>query len=159
MKKSQGAILFTCLFAVTSALVLQFFFGAQPCYLCIVERSLFIAIGITALVALLLPSTYIRLLTLCFQSAGIIYLGHTLYQHIGIDRGWWISSCDINPQFFMSDYVPYIFDVKSLCGQNKFLLFGYDLVYWGAIVALLLTCLVLYEVSVRLLSSKTGNEK
>lgn len=145
MGRIQGTILLICAAAVGGALTLQYFFGAQPCYLCIVERSFFMAIGLMALLAISFPAKYLSIPLLCVQTGLVICLGNTFYQHIGIYRGWWPSSCDMNPTFFMSEYIPYIFDVKALCGQNDFPIMGYDMVYWGAATTVLLWILVLWS--------------
>lgn len=146
MGRIQGTILFICAAAVGGAISLQIFFDAMPCYLCILERSLIMAIGLTAMMSISLPTKYFGYPILLTQLGLLGYLGYTLREHIGIERGWWFSTCDMNPTFFMSDYIPYIFDVKALCGQNTFLLFGYDMVYWGALTCGLLAILTLMSI-------------
>jgi len=146
MDRIQGTILLMCVAATGGALSLQFFYDAMPCYLCIVERSLIMAVGVMAIISISLPKKYFGFPILFSQLGLVGYLGYTLREHIGIDKGWWFSSCEMNPTFFMSEYVPYIFDVKAICGQNTFLLMGYDMVYWGAATCGLLAILTLLAI-------------
>ena len=127
---------------VTLAVISEYMFNAQPCYLCVVERAGFLLITIFSIM-MLSRNKVILFSGMLGNLSAIAFLGYTFYQHIGTDRGWWFSTCGQKDSFWLSEYIPYIFEVKGVCGMNTFEVLGLDMLYWAAGGLVLLVLLFL----------------
>jgi disulfide bond formation protein DsbB len=91
-----GAIAVICLVALAVALVAEYFFGVEPCDLCLYQRGVYATaavIGIVALTPRIRPPTA----GLMVASCGAVFLlgaGIALY-HVGLQQHWWngVTAC------------------------------------------------------------------
>lgn len=120
------------------AIAMQLLFDAKPCLLCVMERAGFLGVAISSLVvaasskkAYIYPAFIVQILSLG-------WLLSLFYEHMGVELGWWLATCEASPKFILADYIPYIFDIKGLCGQNAFYIMGIDIVFWGVFSTALL---------------------
>lgn len=78
--------------ALATAYVAQYGFGLRPCSLCLTQRVPFAVAGLLALVALLRPLSWQRLL---MALAGLAFLVNAVIAvyHVGVEQKWWDSTC------------------------------------------------------------------
>lgn len=104
-------VLLACVAALASAYVAEYGFGLRPCILCLTQRVPFAVAGGLALLALLRPLSWRRLLMALAALAFLVNAGIAVY-HVGVEQKWWMSSCSgsAGPQ-------PALGDLKSLMSQ------------------------------------------
>lgn len=104
-------VLLACVAALASAYVAEYGFGLKPCVLCLTQRVPFAVAGGLALLALLRPLSWQRLLMALAALAFLVNSGIAVY-HVGVEQKWWMSSCSgsAGPQ-------PALGDLKSLMSQ------------------------------------------
>ncbi len=143
---------------VALAVISEHMFNAQPCYSCVVERAGFLLVTLFSIFMLSRNKVFLafgfigNLTAMCF-------LSYTFYQHVGTDQGWWFSTCGQKDSFWLSEYIPYIFEVKGVCGMNTFEIIGLDMLYWavgGLVLLILLFLSALPSVYKRLFWNEQG---
>lgn len=131
-----------CLFAVAAALFSQHVLGMRPCPWCILQRLLFILIGIVALATAFAPARRLRIAlnvaTLVLASAGVIA---AVYQHEVASKSY---SCNLT---FADKFIsalgiesawPWMFQVTATCAESSTKLLGVPFEFWSlAMFALL----------------------
>lgn len=85
-------VLAVCAAALGSAYVAQYGFGLKPCELCLIQRVPFAVAGLLALLALLRPACWRRVLMALAGLALLVNSGIAVY-HVGVEQKWWMSSC------------------------------------------------------------------
>lgn len=97
--------------ALAFAYTAQYGFGLRPCALCLTQRVPFAVAGLLALVALLRPSSWRRLLMAAAGLAFLVNAGIAVY-HVGVEQKWWLSSCggSVAP-------APRLGDLKAMMSQ------------------------------------------
>lgn len=140
------------LFAISSisfaliavALYLQHSMEMRPCPLCVIQRYLFLAVGICSLVAAL--SGKVRAgVTLALLAAfgGLYTVGKHLY--VIANPGF---SCGIDPMETMlnkiptAEYLPWLFRADGLCEGATDTFFGLAIPQWSAVWFVVLTVLL-----------------
>lgn len=141
-------IALACFGSVAGALVAQYHFNMQPCPWCILQRALFILIGLLAVAGALLPVRWLRGLL-----AGVIGLlsiagsAAALYQHFVAAKA---ASCDLT----LADRIvsglkldvtwPQIFEVRASCAEAAATILGVPFELWsGALFVALLVAAML----------------
>lgn len=154
MPRSRSVLLAICLtsFALVAAAVyLQHAHDMQPCPLCVIQRYLFIGVGLGALIAAL--SGRVRLwagLALLSALGGLAVVGKHLYvlAHPGF-------SCGIDPMettlntIPTAEYLPWLFRADGLCENATDALFGLSIPQWSALWFGALTLSLLWALSRR----------
>ena len=104
-------VLLASVAALASAYTAQYGFGLRPCVLCLTQRVPFAVAGGLALLALLRPVSWQRILMALAGLAFLVNSGIAVY-HVGVEQKWWMSSCasSAGPK-------PALGDLKSLMSQ------------------------------------------
>lgn len=85
-------VLAASILALGTAFTAQYGFGLKPCELCLAQRVPFAVAGLLALLALVRPLSWQRLLMALAGLAFLINAGIAFY-HVGVEQKWWVSSC------------------------------------------------------------------
>ncbi|MGE4278113.1 MAG: disulfide bond formation protein B [Magnetospirillum sp.] len=85
-------VLLASIAALASAYTAQYGFGLRPCVLCLTQRVPFAIAGGLAVLALLRPVSWQRILMALAGLAFLVNSGIAVY-HVGVEQKWWMSSC------------------------------------------------------------------
>lgn len=115
------AMALACLIAVAGALVGQHVFGMRPCPWCILQRLLFILIGVVALATAIAPARRLRIalnvVAVALACAGVIA---AIYQHEVASKSF---SCNLTfadkliGAFGLESAWPWMFQVTASCAE------------------------------------------
>jgi len=124
-----------CLAAVGAALVSQYVFDMQPCPWCILQRLIFVVIGIVCLVGALLPATAAR---------KTITAGALLLAGAGAAAAVWqnqvaakSASCNLTladrivTSLQVESMVPWLFQIKASCADGAVKMLGLPYEMWS----------------------------
>lgn len=124
-----------CFGSVAGALVAQHHFHMQPCPWCILQRAIFIAIGLVSTVGALLPSHLLR--RVLSGLIGLLAVGGgaaALYQNLVASKS---ASCDLT----LADRIisglkldatwPEIFEVRASCAEAAAKILGVPFELWS----------------------------
>ena len=153
MKRIPTSLLWLATALISMALVAGSFIMVawlklQPCPLCIAQRTLFMLMGVVALVAFFthrnLAGRIAGGLTVLTALSGAAVAGYQVWmQHQPAN----MFSCGADTNFvedivyWLGQQVPVLFDAPGVCQDTALLIFGYSLAVW-AVVAFV-TCAVL----------------
>lgn len=122
------AMALACLLAVAGALVGQHVFGMRPCPWCILQRLLFIVIGIVALATAFAPARLLRLslnaVTVVLACGGVIA---AIYQHEVASKSY---SCNLTfadkviGALGLESAWPWMFQVTASCAEAAVAVLG-----------------------------------
>ena len=135
-----------CFALIAVALYLQHIMEMRPCPLCVIQRYLFLAVGIASLVAAI--SGKLRegaVLALLAALGGLYAVGKHLY--VIANPGF---SCGIDPmETFLNkiptaEYLPWLFRADGLCEGATDGLMGLAIPQWSAIWFVVLTVLLAF---------------
>ena len=120
-------LLLGCLALELAALYFQYGLDYGPCILCVQIRAILGLIGVIALLALVLPISVEKILSLSLLPLSIGYTW-LCYQVLGIERGWFEGSCTFEPPFpswfALHEWLPSIFEAWELCGYTPEIVFN-----------------------------------
>jgi disulfide bond formation protein DsbB len=129
------AMAVVCLAGVVAALVSQYVFDMQPCPWCILQRLVFVVIGIACLVGALLPAPSARkgfaALALLLAAAGI---SAALWQNLVAARS---ASCNLTladrivTTLQVESMVPWLFQIKASCADAAVKMLGVPYEFWS----------------------------
>ena len=128
------------------ALYLQHIQQMQPCPLCVIQRYMFLAVGVASLVSAI--SGKIRegtMLALMAALGGLYAVGKHLY--VIANPGF---SCGIDPmETFLNkiptaDFMPWLFQADGLCEDARDTLFGLSIPQWSGVWFTIVTIALLY---------------
>lgn len=129
------AVLIASLAAVAAALVSQHVFDMQPCPWCVLQRLIFVAIALAALIGLLWRTTTGRriaaALGIVLAAAGV---AAALWQHVVAAQS---ASCNrtladrIVAGLQLDALVPDVFAATASCADAAVRLFGFPYEYWS----------------------------
>jgi disulfide bond formation protein DsbB len=154
MIKSRNALLaiaFACFALVGVALYLQHVKDLLPCPLCVIQRYLFLAVGVCSLVGAFAGK--IRLgagLALLGALGGLGVVGKHLY--VLANPGF---SCGIDPMETILNKIPtatlmpWLFRADGLCEDARDTLLGLSIPQWSAVWFVLLTAALLWVLARR----------
>jgi disulfide bond formation protein DsbB len=138
------AISSICFGLIAVALYLQHIMEMMPCPLCVIQRYMFLAIGVASLVAAI--SGKIRegtILALLAALGGLYAVGKHLY--VIANPGF---SCGIDPmETFLNkiptaEYLPWLFRANGLCEGATDTVLGLAIPQWSAVWFFVLTLLL-----------------
>lgn len=127
--------------SVIAALVAQHGFGMQPCPWCILQRIVFLLIGLVALLAALGGATLRRLLGLLIVPLALAGAAAALYQHFVAAKS---SSCELTfadrliRSLRLDSLLPSVFEVRGSCADAAVDLFGVPFEFWSLALFVLL---------------------
>ena len=87
-------ILAVAIAALSITLLAEYYFGKEPCTLCLYQRVPFLTTGLFAII-ILCQKKLSELIPIIFMFCALIYLagsGLAIY-HVGVERLWWSSDC------------------------------------------------------------------
>ena len=147
-------VIFGSVLALAAALYMQHGKGLPPCTLCIIQRYAFIWVGLCALIALLYPARWMRLLAVV---AGVL---GALGGMVAAARNLWVLThpeilCGRDPvelflnQLPTAELMPKVFMALGLCSDPIPPLFGLPLPAWSLIGLLVIAGLLLVSLRQR----------
>jgi protein dithiol:quinone oxidoreductase len=130
-----------CLGGVAAALVSQYVFDMLPCPWCILQRIIFLAIALVALVALLLPSRPLKLglgvVGLALAASGVaaaIYQNRVAAQEFSCN----LTLADrIISALGLESAVPFLFRISASCMEAAVDLLGLPYEAWSGMLFLI----------------------
>lgn len=140
------AISSICFALIAVALYLQHIQQMQPCPLCVIQRYMFLAVGVASLVSAI--SGKIRegtILALMAALGGLYAVGKHLY--VIANPGF---SCGIDPmETFLNkiptaEYLPWLFRADGLCAGATDSVMGLAIPQWSAIWFVVLSVLLVF---------------
>lgn len=127
--------------SVVAALVAQHGFGMQPCPWCILQRVVFLLVGLVALIAALGGGLLRRLLGLLIVPLALAGAAAALYQHFVAAKS---TSCDLTladrliRSLRLDSLLPAVFEVRGSCADAAVDLFGVPFEFWSLALFVLL---------------------
>ena len=147
-------IALACLASVGGALFAQHHWGMEPCPWCILQRVIYLAIALAALLAAAMPSGGLGRLSTGLSSVLIALLGlagsaAALYQNLVAAK---LPSCDLTladqviSGLGLDAWQPEVFEVRSSCADAAVSLLGVPFELWSlalfAVITVLAGCLL-----------------
>lgn len=135
-----GLVAIASFAAIGAALVSQHAYGMEPCAWCVLQRLIFLAIGLVAVVGLIwrTGSRMVGITTLVLALSG---LGAAMWQHFVAARS---ASCNLT----MADRIvgatgldgllPDVFSARASCAEAAVTLLGVPYAFWSAAVFVIL---------------------
>lgn len=126
-----GAILLLSVAALVAALVSQYRFDMQPCPWCVLQRLIFVAIALAALLGLLVHRLPGALLVVPLAACGI---AAALYQHFVAAQS---QSCNLTladrivSGLSLDTLLPQVFEVRASCADAAVNLLGVPYEFWS----------------------------
>lgn len=162
MSTNKGMWMMLVILAVVlegTALFYQYVLGDYPCVVCIHVRLWVAAIGLIALLGLVLPiSRWAQVpvwLLMVGASAGFV---ERAYHTLAVEKGWRMSTCGFDlglPEWFAIDHwIPWVFEVQGSCGTTPEMVAGFTMAEVLIVVAAL-TALYALVGLVRMILSKS----
>ena len=141
-------VLAASIVALAAAYIAQYGFGLRPCVLCLAQRVPFAIAGLLALLALLRPLSWQRLLMAVAGLAFLVNSGIAVY-HVGVEQKWWQSSCGASdgPKVSMGDLSALMSKPAEVaCDEpawqwHGLTMAGMNIVFSGGLALLVLTAL------------------
>lgn len=118
-------IFFVAISIFAASMISQFMLEKQPCQLCLIDRYLFLSLGILALLAkwrkMLLPI------------GALITLAFTFY-HLGVENHWWLGTSGCVSELPSLNSTP--MDSKTpACDSVNWIVLGISSTLWGVLFA------------------------
>lgn len=138
--------------AVGVALVLQFRFDMQPCPWCVMQRLIYIAVGLFALIGLILPKSISKIPGAFSAFLSFTGIGIALYQQFVAAQS---ESCGLSfADKFMSathldSALPAVFGATASCSEANQPLLGIPFAWWSVALFALLAALLVAALSSR----------
>ena len=124
-----------CVLAVAGALLAEYRFGMRPCPWCILQRLLFILIGIVALATAFAPGRRLRIglnvVSSLLACSGVIA---AIYQHEVAAKSF---SCNLTfadkliTALGLESLWPWMFQVTATCAESATTLLGLPFEFWS----------------------------
>lgn len=141
--KLPGLLIFiACAGALSTAFLVEYVVGIDPCILCLYQRLPYAAAGLFALFAIIAkPASFTQQTALI--GCGIAFLcGASLaFYHFGVEELWWQASCSGAQSLDMS-----LQDLKASimaeplkpCDKKDWVMFGLSITFYNTLISLLL---------------------
>jgi len=136
------AMAVVCFAAVGAALVSQYALDMQPCPWCILQRLIFVVVGMLCVVAALLSAPVARKV---ITGAALVLAGSgaaaAVWQHVVAAKS---ASCKLTladkvlTALQVESIAPWLFEVKATCADAAVSLLGLPYEYWSFVLFVLL---------------------
>jgi disulfide bond formation protein DsbB len=136
------AMAVVCFAAVGAALVSQYALDMQPCPWCILQRLIFVVVGMLCVVAALLSAPVARKV---ITGAALVLAGSgaaaAVWQHVVAAKS---ASCKLTladkvlTALQVESIAPWLFEVKATCADAAVSLLGLPYEYWSLVLFVLL---------------------
>lgn len=131
-----------CVAAVVAALISQYVFEMQPCPWCILQRLIFVVIGLACAVGALLPAPAGRkLVTAGVLVLAVLGVATAVWQHEVAAKS---ASCNLTladrilNTLQVESMLPWLFEIKASCADAAVSMLGVPYEFWSlALFALL----------------------
>jgi disulfide bond formation protein DsbB len=151
--KTSTVILITCLVVLASAYILEFFFGFEPCPLCLKQRiPYFIVIGLL-FVNYILHRVNIKKFDLFFiflSSITMAYSSYLALYHVGVEFNFWeiTSSCSpnkikVNQEIITNDLLESLVKYKNIDCSKPQKILGLSLATYNFFISIFIVILSL----------------
>jgi disulfide bond formation protein DsbB len=138
-----------CFGSVAMALVAQHRFGMEPCPWCVLQRVIFLAIGLVGLLGALLPNQRIAQLLLGWVGVGLALAGSAaaLYQNLVAAKS---ASCALTladriiSSLGLDRWQPEVFEVRATCADAAVSVLGVPFEIWSLLLYLALGAAALW---------------
>ena len=134
---------------VAGGLIFSLVMYLAACPLCIVQRMLYLAISLFALIALLLPRAgriAAGLLMLAAGGTGVFVAGYQVWlqrfakgENCASDYPWWERMVD-----WAGERVPWLFQGDGMCSDPAWSFLGLSIADWSVVMFFLLSCYAIY---------------
>ncbi len=128
--------------AIVGALLIEHFFGAHPCILCIYQRVPYTLAALLALVALALRKNA-RAVSVIFGLIALAYFVNVgiAFYHTGVELHWWDmpGGCAVNPAVLAdpeSARLALLMTAVAECDKINFTFLGFTLANWNILICL-----------------------
>lgn len=137
-----GIFLYSCA-ALSFALVMEHFFGLQPCELCLLQRIPLVITGVLGLAGLILAMNHERLKLSAFAtflSATAFAVGGGLaFYHHGVEQHWWqsfLEGCRVSLPSDTQSMLEFIQSAKAVpCDNVPWTFLGPSMAAWNMIIS------------------------
>lgn len=135
------AVAVLCAASIGLALLAQYRFGMEPCPYCILQRLLYAAIGVLALIGAVLPGMLRKLLAVVGLLLSACAAAAAVYQHFVAAKS---ASCALTfadkiiTALRIDEFAPSLFAVRASCADAAVSVFGVPFEFWSLLLALLL---------------------
>ncbi len=134
--------------AVGLAAIAQYAFDMQPCPWCVLQRFIYIVVGVLALLAALLPGLARRLLAALALLAALSGIASALWQQLHAVNE---ASCDLSlaerivSWLQLDRAVPQLFVAYASCGDAAVSILGIPFAVWSCILFVMLALLLAWS--------------
>ncbi|RQP23880.1 disulfide bond formation protein B [Piscinibacter terrae] len=138
------AVAVLCAASIGLALLAQYRFGMEPCPYCILQRLLYAAIGVLALIGAVLPGMLRKLLAVVALLLSACAAAAAVYQHFVAAKS---ASCALTfadkiiTALRIDEFAPSLFAVRASCADAAVSVFGVPFEFWSLLLALLLAAM------------------
>ena len=139
--------------AVGVAAIAQYVFNMQPCPWCVLQRFIYIVVGVLALLAAALPTLLRRLFSALALLASLSGVAAALWQQLHAVNE---ASCDLSlaerivSALQLDRYVPQLFVAYASCGDAAVSVLGIPFAVWSCILFVLLAVVLAWSLRVSL---------
>ena len=139
--------------AVGLAAIAQYAFDMQPCPWCVLQRFIYIVVGVLALLAAVLPGIGRRLLTGLALLGALSGIASALWQQLHAVNE---ASCDLSlaerivSGLQLDRLVPQLFIAYASCGDAAVSVLGIPFAVWSCILYVILALLLAWSLRVSL---------
>jgi disulfide bond formation protein DsbB len=139
--------------AVGLAAIAQYVFDMQPCPWCVLQRFIYIVVGVLALLAAALPGIARRLLTGLALLVALSGVASALWQQLHAVNE---ASCDLSlaerivSGLQLDRLVPQLFIAYASCGDAAVSVLGIPFAVWSCILYVILALLLAWSLRVSL---------
>jgi len=139
--------------AVGLAAIAQYAFDMQPCPWCVLQRFIYIVVGVLALLAAALPGLARRLSIVLALLAALSGIAAALWQQL---RAVNEASCDLSlaerivSALQLDRQVPQLFVAYASCGDAAVSILGIPFAVWSCLMYVLLALLLAWSLRVSL---------
>ncbi len=139
--------------AVGLAAIAQYVFDMQPCPWCVLQRFIYIVVGVLALLAAALPTLLRRLFIGLAFLASLSGIASALWQQLHAINE---ASCDLSlaerivSALQLDRYVPQLFVAYASCGDAAVSVLGIPFAIWSCILYVILALVLAWSLRVSL---------
>lgn len=133
-------------FVLSTALIIDYFLGFDPCILCVLARIPYVAFLIFALIGFAFEKSKKIIVNLLFFTA-LIATGIAIY-HTGVERSWWNPAFNCSPSIRLGentnleDFLTQLDNAPlSDCSRPAFYIMGLSLAEVNIIINFILTAI------------------
>jgi disulfide bond formation protein DsbB len=135
------------------AAIAQYVFDMQPCPWCVLQRLIYIVVGVLALVAAALPGLGRRLFIVLALAGTLSGIASALWQQLHAVNE---ASCDLSlaeriiSKLGLDSSIPQLFTAYASCGDAAVSVLGIPFAVWSCLLYVILALLLVWSLRVSL---------